>query len=134
LDFDNDGREDMVIVDYEGRPMLLHNLSSTPNHWVTLDLRSNGPNRFAYGARVSMKAAGQTWLSYVSPASSYLSSSDPRIHFGLGPVTRIDELTIRWPDGSTETHRNLAADHFYRVMRGHPPAPVAYTPASARRQ
>jgi hypothetical protein len=51
----------------------------------------------------------------VTPASSYLSSSDPRIHWGLGDVTKLDELVIRWPSGDEQTLRDVSADRILRV-------------------
>ncbi len=114
-DFDNDGRMDLLVVDYEGSPLLLHNQSQTANHWITLDLRGLPPNRFAYGAEVSARTGNTVWVGQVSPASSYLSSSDPRIHFGLGPITRLDSLRIRWPDGRTDVFRGVSADRILRV-------------------
>jgi hypothetical protein len=114
-DFDNDGRMDLLVVDYEGSPLLLHNQSQTANHWITLDLRGLPPNRFAYGAEVSARTGNTVWVGQVSPASSYLSSSDPRIHFGLGPITRLDSLRIRWPDGRTDIFRGVSADRILRV-------------------
>src|SRR5207248_9541667 len=89
-DFYSDGRMDMLVVDYEGDAVLLHNMSATGNHWITLDLRGAGANRFAYGAQVIARAGGEKWAGQVSPASSYLSSSDPRVHFGLCAVTKLD--------------------------------------------
>ena len=117
-DFDNDGRVDFLVVDYEGNPMLFHNLSRTSNHWITLDLRGRAPNSFAYGARVTARAGKQVWTGLVSPASSYLSSSDPRVHFGLGAVRRLDSLTVRWPDGRQTQLRSVAGDRILRVMEG----------------
>jgi hypothetical protein len=117
-DFDNDGRIDMLVVDYEGKPLLLHNLTETKNHWITLDLRSNGPNRFAYGAEISAHAGKEVWSGLVSPASSYLSSSDPRIHFGMGSISKLDSITIRWMSGRTETLRDVKADRIIRVVEG----------------
>jgi hypothetical protein len=52
----------------------------------------------------------------LSPASSYLSSSDPRIHWGLGDVTCLDEVLIRWPSGRSQTLRDVAADQILRVV------------------
>ena len=117
-DFDNDGRVDFLVVDYEGNPMLFHNLSRTSNHWITLDLRGRAPNSFAYGAQVTARAGKQVWTGLVSPASSYLSSSDPRVHFGLGAVRRLDSLTVRWPDGRQTRLRSVAGDRILRVMEG----------------
>jgi hypothetical protein len=111
-DFDNDGRTDLLVVDYEGAPVLLRNVSRTSNHWLTLDLRGSrgGPNRFAYGARVTARAGARTWVAHVAPASSYLSSSDPRIHLGLGAASHLDSLVIRWPSGRRQTLQNVPAD------------------------
>ncbi len=117
-DFDNDGRMDELVVDYEGPPMLLHNVSATPNHWITLDLRSSGKNRFAYGSRITVKAGGQSFVSQVSPASSYLSSSDPRVHFGLGLAAQIDSIMIRWPSGHEEIIKAPPLDHNLRIVEG----------------
>jgi hypothetical protein len=114
-DFNNDGRVDLIVVDLEGPVMLLENRTETKNHWLTLDLRAGAPNVFAYGARVVGRAGNQTWVSEVSPASSYLSSSDPRIHWGLGETTRLDTLTIRWPSGTEETLHDVDVDRILRV-------------------
>jgi hypothetical protein len=117
-DFDNDGRVDVLIVDYEGAPLLFENRSKTDNHWIKFDLRGAGANAFAYGARITANAAGETWVGEVSPASSYLSSSDPRIHFGLGKLTALDTVTIRWPSGRVEELHDVPADQIVRVAEG----------------
>jgi hypothetical protein len=117
-DFDNDGRIDLLAVDMEGAPLLLHNVSQTPNHWITLDLRADGENRFAYGAQIEAHSGGQIWTGQVSPASSYLSSSDPRVHFGMGPLKTLDEVRIRWPDGRREVLHGIAADKIVTVTEG----------------
>jgi hypothetical protein len=114
-DFNNDGRIDLLGIDFEGPVMLLENRSQTGNHWITLDLRAVAPNRFAYGAALTAKAGEQTWVGEVTPASSYLSSSDPRVHWGLGTAARLDELKIRWPNGKTQTLRDMKADQILRV-------------------
>lgn len=118
-DYDNDGRMDVLIVDYEGEPLLLHNTSQTPDHWITLDLRAEGANRYAYGAKVTARKGKRIWSAEVSPASSYLSSSDHRVHFGLGAVDTLDTLTIRWPDGKKETLRSVPIDKISTIKQGH---------------
>ncbi len=118
-DFDNDGKMDFLVVDYEGQAQLFHNVSQTPNHWITLDLRGVGANRFAYGAQVEARSGKSLWVGQVSPASSYLSSSDPRVHFGLGATTTLDSLRIRWSDGRQENLRHVAADRILRIEEGH---------------
>lgn len=116
LDFDNDGRLDLLAVDYEGPVCLLRNRSQTANHWLKLDLRGTAPNRFAYGARAVGKAAEQVWISEVSPASSYLSSKDARLHWGLGRCDKLESLTIRWPSGREQVLRDVAADQILKVV------------------
>lgn len=120
-DFDNDGRMDWLAVDYEGIPLLLHNITTTPNHWLKLDLRGSGSNRFAYGARLVARAGSRIWAAQVSPACSYLSSSDPRAHLGLGAVTKLENLTIYWPSGRVETLRNLEVDRILTLREGASP-------------
>ena len=95
--------------------MLLHNRSQNANHWITLDLRGTSPNRYAYGARLVGKTGNQIWVAEVSPASSYLSSSDPRIHWGLGDAQEIEELTIHWPNGKSVVLKNVKADQFLTI-------------------
>jgi hypothetical protein len=117
-DFNDDGRMDLLIVDYEGAPLLLENRSRTENHWIKFDLRGAGTNTFAYGARVTAKAGESIWVGEVSPASSYLSSSDPRIHFGLGNLSALEIVTIRWPSGRVEELHDVPADQIVRVVEG----------------
>lgn len=123
-DINNDGRIDLVIVDFEGPAMLLENQSKTGNHWITLDLRSAPPNVFAYGALVTGKVGKEIWVAEVSPASSYLSSSDPRIHWGLGPHAQLDELTIRWPSGRQQTLTDVAGNQILRITESSDEAPA----------
>ncbi len=115
LDFDNDGKMDFLVVDYEGPVMLLHNRSQTKNHWIMFDLRGAGPNRFAYGAQIFAQSGEQIWKAQVSPSSSYLSTEDPRVHLGLGTVERLDTVTIRWPSGTEQTLRDVAVDQIHRI-------------------
>lgn len=117
-DFNRDGRTDVFVVDYEGPPLLLENRSQTANHWLTLELRATAPNVFAYGARAVGRHGGETWVGQVSPASSYLSSSDLEIHWGLGGFDHLDKLTIHWPSGTEQTFENVAADQFLRLTEG----------------
>lgn len=116
-DFNNDGRIDLLVVDFEGPVMLLENRTQSDNHWITFDLQGQAPNVLAYGAKITANAGDQVWVSQVSPASSYMSSSDPRVHFGLGAVNVLDNVTVRWPDGEETTLKNVVADQILPVDR-----------------
>lgn len=114
-DFDNDGRMDLLAVDFEGPVMLLMNRTAATHRWITLDLRCGTHNAFAYGAQVTGKAGERIWTSVVSPVSSYLSTSDLRIHWGLGDSNSLDAITIRWPSGTKQTLTNVAADQILHI-------------------
>ncbi len=111
-DYDNDGREDILIADAEGRPLLLHNESNTRGHWLCVRLIGTKSNRDGYGAMVTAVVGGRTLTRQCQTDGSYLSASDPRVHFGLGSASRVDRLTVRWPSGRTTTQENLPADRY----------------------
>jgi hypothetical protein len=117
-DYDNDGRMDALIVDYEGAPILLHNVSTTPHHWISFQLRGRGANRFAHGAKITARAGKRIWTGCVAAASSYLSSSDIRVHFGLGETSRLESLTINWPDGTRSSFVNVEANRIVTIQQG----------------
>ena len=100
--------------------MLLMNQTDSRSHWLKLDLHSSTPNRFAYGARAVGKSGDRVWIADLSPTSSFLSSSDPRIHWGLGDITRLETLTIRWPSGAIQTLENVAVDQILRIEENRP--------------
>jgi hypothetical protein len=102
-DFDNDGRVDLAVSSIGGPLLLLRN-TSPAGHWLEVRLR-----RFAPAARVTVSAGGRTATREVQAGSSYLSSEDPRLHFGLGSATRAD-VTVRYPDGRTTRLRGVRAD------------------------
>jgi hypothetical protein len=98
-DINNDGRIDAVVSTNGGPAHVLLNETETANHWITLKLIGHKSNRDAIGAQVKVVTAlGSQWGT-VTTASGYLSSSDPRLHFGLGAAAAIDRIEIRWPSG-----------------------------------
>ncbi len=117
-DLFNNGTVDIVVEDLDGSPMILKNHGVPGRHWVSFELAGTKSNRLAIGARVKIVAGGMTQTDEVHSGGSYLSQNDFRVHFGLGPATRIDSVEIRWPSGKTETLTHLAADRFYTVFEG----------------
>jgi enediyne biosynthesis protein E4 len=121
-DYDNDGRVDALVVDSEGRPLLLHN--ETPlseNSWVGFRLIGALPNnRDAYGAKIRVVSGAQKLSRQCQPGGSYLSSSDPRVHFGL-TYGLLDGVTITWPDGTTQSWTDLPPGRYYTVKQGQRP-------------
>jgi hypothetical protein len=84
-DIDNDGRMDAVVTGNDGTFYVLHNSTQTQNHWLTLELVGHRSNRDAIGAEVKLITSKGSQMATVTTAGSYLSSSDKRVHFGLGP-------------------------------------------------
>jgi hypothetical protein len=117
-DLFNDGAIDIVVENLDGAPMILRNVGTTGNHWVSFELAGTKSNRLAIGARVKVTAGNLVQTDEVRSGSSYLSQNDLRLHFGLGPHDHIDHVEIHWPSGETQSLENLAADHFYSVLEG----------------
>jgi len=109
-DYDGDGKMDMAVMVHGGVPLLLHNTSSGDNHWFALRLRQSGGNTHALGARITVRTGEMVQTAQVGIEGSYLSQHHSDLHFGLGTTTRIDELTIYWPDGAVEKHQNIKSD------------------------
>jgi hypothetical protein len=115
-DWDNDGDVDLLITDLEGAPLLLRNEGPrAPAHWLQVALAGTRSTRFGIGARLTLEAGGRSWGREVTTGGSYLSAHDPRVHFGLGPLTRADRLTIRWPSGGTTVVPNPTLDQVLTV-------------------
>jgi hypothetical protein len=117
-DLFNDGNMDVVVGDIDGAPMVLRNHGIPGRHWVSFELTGTKSNRMALNARVSIVAGGMTQTDEVHSGGSYLSQSDPRIHFGLSNATKIDKVEVKWPSGLKETLTNLAVDQHYSVIEG----------------
>jgi len=114
-DIDNDGRLDAVVTTNDGPIHILHNETPTQNHWLLLKLVGHKSNRDAIGAEVKLVTAKGQQFATVSTAGSYLSSSDKRVHFGLGSETTAQSIEIRWPSGITQTLKSVRADQILTV-------------------
>jgi hypothetical protein len=124
-DVDNDGLIDAVVATNDGPAHILHNETPTPNHWLTLKLVGHRSNRDAIGAEVKLVTAGGQQFATVSTAGSYLSSSDKRVHFGLGPESVAQSIEIRWPSGILQTLKNVRADQILQVDEASSGSPSA---------
>jgi len=102
-DLFNDGRIDVVLNNLDAPPTLLRNVVKSENHWLALKL-VGGPRspRDAMGAKVFLTRGGIRQRADVFSGGSYASSSDPRVHFGLGADGKVDKLEIHWPSGVRE--------------------------------
>ena len=114
-DIDNDGRIDAVVTTNGGSVHVLHNETPTRNHWLTLRLVGHKSNRDGIGAVVKLTTGqGSQWVT-ATTSGSYLSASDPRVHFGLGNNLAALTIEIRWPSGLVQTMSNVKADQQLQV-------------------
>jgi hypothetical protein len=114
-DLDNDGAVEVVVVNMHESPSLLKNSGAHGNALLVRLLTPTG--RDAIGARLTLRAAAGTQIDEVRSGGNYISQSDLRVHFGLGPDTQAD-LTILWPGGATESFSNIQAGQWVTIQQG----------------
>jgi hypothetical protein len=114
-DLDNDGRLDAVVTTNDGSAHILHNETTTQNHWLLLKLVGHKSNRDAIGAAVKIAAVSGQQFATVTTAGSYLSASDKRVHFGLGKDSAAQTIEIRWPSGIVQTLKDVHADQMLEI-------------------
>jgi hypothetical protein len=117
-DFWNDGRISAMVNNLNDRPLLLVNEAANANHWLGIKLIGTTSNRDGIGARVTLHGRKRNWVDEVRSGSSYSSSSDLRLHFGLGAETAIESVEVRWPNGESETFVPAGVDRFIELVEG----------------
>lgn len=118
-DLFNDGHIDVIINPINGPPVLLRNVDQSANHWVELKLvgGANSP-RDGVGATVYLAANGMRQRRDVISGGSYVSTNDPRLHFGLGTATEAGSAEIHWPSGTVETVKLPGEERIFTVTEG----------------
>jgi hypothetical protein len=110
-DLDNDGAPDLLLCSVAGPVRVLKNITPNRGHWLKLRLLlPEQGNRDAIGAEVVVSAGGKKFWAVLQPATSYLGSNDPALHFGLGAASSVDSIEVLWPDGTKETFGGGVAD------------------------
>jgi thioredoxin-like negative regulator of GroEL len=119
-DLDNDGRIDLVVVHRDAPAGVIRNV--TPGgHWLGLRLRGTRSGETPIGARVVCRAGGRSIVRWLTSGTSYLSSSDPRLWFGLGPARKVEHLEVRWPSGRLQAWSDVLADRILELREGDEP-------------
>ena len=117
-DFDNDGDLDILVSNNGQPPQLLRNDGGNSNHWFELSLIGTRSNRDAVGARVQVTAGDLVLYEERKGGMSYQSAQDPRLHFGLGQRSIIDQSEIKWPSGEVTKLTNLEVDQILTIEEG----------------
>ena len=116
-DFDNDGGADAIFTRLKNSPVLLRNNVAHANSWIGFELTGTKSNRDAIGARLALQSGERRLVRWITGGSSYLSSQDKRIVFGLGPApaSSLSALEIRWPSGQTQKISGLAPNRYHAI-------------------
>ena len=117
-DFLNDGEVGFAVICRGDYPEILRNDLSNGNHWLEVLLIGTTSNRDGIGAELKLSAQGLVRVEQAKGGSSYMSASDPRIHFGLGKRSRVESLVITWPSGHVDKLANIAADQIIAIKEG----------------
>ena len=118
-DYDNDGDTDVFVNNMNERPSLLRNDSPPAGGFLSLRLIGTKSNRSAIGARVTVEAGSRLMVQEVRSGSSFMSSSDLRLHFGLGDYERVGKIVVDWPHlSSSDTVDDLATNQFLEITEG----------------
>ncbi len=116
-DFDNDGRLDVVVSVLNGQVELFHNVTENNNHWILLQLHGTKSNRMGIGARIRLTGDdGSRQYNHVTSSVGYSSSSDSRVHFGLGKAKTAREIEILWPSGIRQVLHDVQGDRVVSVQ------------------
>jgi hypothetical protein len=131
-DFDNDGDMDIAVNNRGDYPELLRNDGGNVNHWLEVLLMGTKSNRDGTGAQLKLTSEGFAQVKQAEGGTSYMSASDPRIHFGLGKRAKIESLVITWPSGQVEKLANLPIDTIIAVKEGTGIVPHPFPKVPAR--
>jgi hypothetical protein len=119
-DINNDGKLDAVVFNANAAPSVFLNETTNSNHRVLLRLVGTKSNRGAVGARVRVTTSKMAQIDEVRAGSSYNSTSDARLHFGLGSEATINKIEVFWPSGLRQEFSEVQADAIYEIKEGEP--------------
>jgi hypothetical protein len=111
IDFNRDGKNDLVVTHLNEPSALLINESKTPGHWLQLRLVGVESERDAVGAKVTVESEDRRWTEWAVGGDGYLCRNEAVVSFGLGTATKIDRVQIQWPSGANQILNNVGIDH-----------------------
>lgn len=115
-DFNNDGQIDIVVTTINDKPQLFMNRTFNDNHWIVFKLVGTKDNRDGLGTKIKITTKEGVQFNQATTAVSYSSSSDKRVHFGLGKAIVVDKVELSWPTGVKQVLTNVKADQILTVV------------------
>ena len=116
-DLDADGREDLVVSVLDGTMRVFRNVTEDGGNWVAVRVAGKAPNPLAIGTIVRGRAGKRALVREVTGSTGYISAGDLKLHFGLGDAGSLDDVVIRWPDGTEQRAGDLAAGREHVISR-----------------
>ena len=117
-DYDNDGDIDVLVSNNGQEAELLRNEGGNRRHWLELYLIGTRSNRDGVGATVTLTASDRKLYNERKGGASYQAAHEPRLHFGLGALDRVDRIEVRWPSGVVDVIPAIPADQVVTVKEG----------------
>jgi hypothetical protein len=117
-DFDNDGAQDIVLLNSNQEAVMYRNVRGTHNNWIELDLQGVKSNRDAIGARVTCYTPTGLFYRETNAGNGFESQSTGRVHVGTGKLTGIDRMVVEWPSGAVQEFKDVATRKRYRLVEG----------------
>jgi hypothetical protein len=115
-DLNNDGFPDLVVTSLNERPRIMVNSGNNGNHWLWIDTVGHKSNRDGIGTRIKLTtSSGRVLYNHVTTSIGFISSSDKRVHFGLGKEITIKSIELAWPSGIVQVLKEVRADQHLRV-------------------
>ncbi len=118
LDYDLDGRMDLVFPTHDGSIRLLKGVTENPGNWLKITLTGTDSNRDAIGARIVVQVGDKTLSGFVSGGDSFCSQSGGTVHFGLGDASTADRVTVYWGGSAEDSFTEIPAGHVFAITQG----------------
>jgi enediyne biosynthesis protein E4 len=118
-DFNNDGKIDIIVTALNHKPQLFFNRTTNENHWIILKLIGTKDNRDGIGTKIKLTTTNGVQYNHATTAVGYSSSSDKRVHFGVGNAAVIDKIELQWPTGIKQVLLNVKVDQVLTVTEAH---------------
>jgi hypothetical protein len=116
-DLNHDGFPDLVVTSLNESPRVLFNSGGNGHHWLWIEAQGKKSNRDAIGTTFRVvTGSGRVLFNHLSPSVGFMSTSDKRVHFGLGSETSIRELQVTWPGGLVQKLENIKTDQVLRLV------------------